>query len=137
MARIVWRYNYRGTNARYRYYGTPASTAPWEVPLEAFLINHLNTSRQRLILGMSNIRRASEAIVRTRSRVDTGAMKAQVTGTGDFGTDILKISFGWNARAPYYAVFQEFGTRTGIRPMMAVHAAYHYALPELSKLVRR
>lgn len=136
MARITWTYNYK-FDGRSRYYGTPTSNAPWEVPLEAFLINHLNVSRQRLILGMSNIRRAAEAIVRTRSRVDTGLMKSRVMGTGDFGTDILKISFGWQALNPYYAVFQEFGTRNGIKPMMAVYTAYHYALPALSKLVRR
>lgn len=136
MARITWSYR-SNFDGRYRYYGTPTTNAPWETPLHAFLVNHLNQSRQTLILGMSNIRRQGEATVRMRSRVDTGAMRSQVTGTGDFGTDILKISFGWETLRPYYAPFQEFGTRNGITPMMAVHAAYHQAVPTMTKLLRR
>lgn len=80
---------------------------------------------------MSNARRRGEGIVRAKSRVDTGKMKSSVTGTGDFGTDILKISFGWESQNPYYAPFQEFGTRNGIRPMMAVYDAFNQVATEL------
>ncbi|MCP9209720.1 hypothetical protein [Streptomyces cucumeris] len=70
-------------------------------------------------------------MVRAKSRVDTGRMKSSVTGTGDFGTDILKISFGWESMNPFYAPFQEFGTRNGITPMMAVLDAFNAATTEL------
>ena len=80
---------------------------------------------------MSNERRKGEGIVRARSRVDTGNMKSLVTGTGDFGTDILKISFGWESFRPYYAPFQEFGTRRGIKPMMAVYTAFNTVLADM------
>lgn len=131
MARVEIKYNYR-FGSRSRYYGEGKPSGAYDVGLEAFVIDHLNKSRRQLILDMSNARRRGEAIVRQRSRVDTGAMKSQVTGTGDFGTDILKITFGWEPLAPYYAPFQEFGTRTGITPMMAVFTAYNTVLSELS-----
>jgi hypothetical protein len=136
MARIDFQYNYRIVDSKYRYYpgGTPQGA--YDAGLAAMLINHLNLSRRDLILKMSNLRRKSESSVRKRSRVDTGAMKRQVTGTGDFGTDILKISFGWEPFAPYYAPFQEFGTRNGITPMMAVGSTYLEAVEELKRMVQ-
>ena len=136
MATIDFKYNYRVADSRYRYYpgGTPSGA--YDAGLTAMLVNHLNLSRRDLILRMSNLRRKSEGSVRKRSRVDTGAMKRQVTGTGDFGTDILKISFGWEPFAPYYAPFQEFGTRTGIEPMMAVGTTYLEAVAELRRMVQ-
>lgn len=135
MARIDFKYNYRVVGSQYRYYpgGTPEGA--YDTGLSAMLINHLNLTRRDLILRMSNLRRKSEASVKKRSRVDTGEMRRQVTGTGDFGTDVLKISFGWEPFAPYYAPFQEFGTRNGITPMMAVGSTYLEALSELKALV--
>lgn len=135
MARITMHYNYRFGGAN-RYYGSGTPHGAFDVGLSAFVIDHLNKSRQQLILDMSNARRRGEAIVRARSRVDTGLMKSLVTGTGDFGTDILKISFGWEGFRPYYAPFQEFGTRTGITPMLAVYTAYNTVLSELRKRLR-
>ncbi|MFB7858783.1 hypothetical protein [Rhodococcus qingshengii] len=133
---IHLRYNYRFESA-YRYYGSGTPSGAFDIGLSAFVINHLNKTRQELVLDMSNARRRGEAIVRQNSRVDTGLMKSQVTGTGDFGTDILKISFGWEAYRPYYAPFQEFGTRTGITPMMAVYTAYNTVLSELTQRLSR
>lgn len=133
MARFEFRYNYRFGNA-VRYYGNPQSRADDLLPLDAFVIDHLNTSRQTAILGMSNIRRQAEATVRRMSRVDTGLMRSSVTGTGDFGTDVLRITFGWEELYPYYAPFQEFGTRNGIIPMRAVHTAFHQALAATRRL---
>lgn len=135
MASVEMRYNYRFGSAN-RYYGDGRPEGQFDVGLSAFVIDHLNTSRQQLILDMSNARRRGEAIVRQRSRVDTGTMRSLVTGTGDFGTDILKISFGWETLRPYYAPFQEFGTRRGITPMMAVYTAYNTVLSELSRRLR-
>jgi hypothetical protein len=130
MARIDWKYNYSFGGAK-RYYGGGRPSGQYDTGLDEFVIDHLNKTRQQLILDMSNARRRGEGMVRAKSRVDTGAMRRQVTGTGDFGTDILKISFGWETLAPYYAPFQEFGTRKGITPMFAVHDAYNTVLAEL------
>jgi len=120
MAKIDFVYNYRLAGNQYRYYPGGEQSGSFDAGLTSSLINHLNLTRRDLILRMSNLRRESEGKVRARSRVDTGSMRSQVTGTGDFGTDVLKISFGWEPFAPYYAPFQEFGTRNGITPMNAV-----------------
>jgi hypothetical protein len=134
MAYIGIKYNYRfGGGSRYYGGGTPSGA--FDIGLSAFVVDHLNKSRQKLVLDMSNARRRGEGIVRAKSRVDTGRMKSSVTGTGDFGTDILKISFGWESFNPYYAPFQEFGTRNGIRPMMAVFDAFNQVTTELQSRI--
>lgn len=130
MAYIGIKYNYR-FGGGYRYYPGGTPNGPFDTGLSAFVVDHLNKSRQQLLLDMSNMRRRGEALVRAKSRVDTGRMKASVTGTGDFGTDILKITFGWAFDSPFYAPFQEFGTRHGITPMMAVLDAYNQVVTEL------
>ena len=130
IAYIGIKYNYRFGGAQ-RYYGGGTPSGAFDIGLSAFVIDHLNKSRQTLVLDMSNARRRGEGLVRAKSRVDTGKMKSSVTGTGDFGTDILKISFGWESFNPYYAPFQEFGTRTGITPMMAVLDAFNQVTSEL------
>lgn len=130
MAEVTWKYNYR-FGGKSRYYGSGTPSGPFDSGLEAFVIDHLNKTRQQMVLDLSNMRRRGEGIVRSRSRVDTGNMKSLVTGTGDFGTDVLKISFGWESLRPYYAPFQEFGTRHGIAPMMAVYTAYNTVLGEV------
>lgn len=135
MARFTWQTG-NLPMSRYTYYGNPGRGAQWEAPLEQWFVNHLNVSRQTLILGLSNINRQAQAQVRGRSRVDTGRMKRSVMGTNDFGTDILKITFGWEAFKPFWAPFQERGTRTGITPMLAVYTAYHNALPNVQRLIR-
>lgn len=135
MAKVTWRYNYRVTPGGYRYYGSGKPHGTYDTGLQAFVENALNNNRRQLILDMSNARRRGESIVRSKSRVDTGSMRSQVTGTGDFGTDVLKISFGWEPFAPYYAPFQEFGTRNGITPMMAVFDAYNTILAELKSRI--
>lgn len=131
IAYIGIKYNYRFGGAQ-RYYGGGTPSGAFDTGLSAFVVDHLNKSRQRLVLDMSNARRRGEGIVRAKSRVDTGKMQDSVTGTGDFGTDILKISFGWESFNPFYAPFQEFGTRTGITPMMAVFDAFNSVTAELA-----
>lgn len=130
MAYIGIKYNYRFGGAQ-RYYGGGTPGGAFDTGLSAFVVDHLNKSRQRLVLDMSNARRRGEGMVRAKSRVDTGRMKSSVTGTGDFGTDVLKISFGWEHDNPFYAPFQEFGTRDGIKPMMAVFDAFNAVATEL------
>lgn len=136
MAQIGIKYNYSFGGAK-RYYGSGTPSGAFDVGLSAFVVDHLNKSRQRLVLDMSNSRRRGEGLVRAKSRVDTGKMKSSVTGTGDFGTDILKISFGWESFNPYYAPFQEFGTRNGITPMMAVLDAFNQVTAELQARIGR
>lgn len=136
MARIEMKYNYQ-FSGKYRYY--PGPTRPqgsYDIGLSAFVINHLNLTRREISFAMANMQRRAESQVRKKSRVDTGAMRRQVMSTGDFGTDILKVRFGWEAFAPYYAPFQEFGTRKGIEPMFAVYDAYREAVVTLRNLVR-
>lgn len=135
MAKFTWQTSHM-PHTRYTYYGNPGRGAQWEAPLEQWFINHLNVSRQTLILGLSNINRQAQAQVRARSRVDTGRMKRLVTGSNDYGTDILKMTFGWESLAPFYSVWQERGTRTGITPMLAVYTAYHNAVPNVQRLIK-
>lgn len=130
MAGVDFKYNYK-FGGKYKYYGGGTPHSPQDTGLDEFVIDHLNKTRRQLILDMSNMRRRGEGIVRAKSRVDTGAMRRQVTGTGDFGTDILKITFGWEPIAPYYAPFQEYGTRHGITPMFAVFDAFNQVMAEL------
>jgi len=126
MATIDMKYSYRtGTS------GGSGGGGGYDIGLGKFVEAHLTSVRKQLVLDMSNARRRGEGIVRAKSRVDTGSMRSQVTGTGDFGTDILKITFGWEAFAPYYAPFQEFGTRHGIEPMFAVKTAFDTVVAEL------
>jgi hypothetical protein len=130
MGTIGFKYNYRFGGGQ-RYYGGGTPSGAFDAGLSAFVVDHLNKTRQSLVLDMSNARRRGEALVRAKSRVQTGRMKSSVTGTNDLGTDILKISFGWEHGEPLYAPFQEFGTRTGITPMMAVLDAFNQVTAEL------
>jgi len=132
MATVKITYNYR-FGAKNRYYGNGTPKGPTDIGLEAFVIDHLNKSRNQIVLAMAHGQRQGESIVKAKSRVDTGAMRRQVTSTGSFGTDILKITFGWEEWRPFYAPFQEFGTRNGIKPMFAVKTAYDTVLASLQK----
>lgn len=137
MATIQWKYNYRTSlPGGYTYYGSGSPVGAQEEILQAFVIDHLNRSRGRLVQGLKGIEAKAKRDVIIRSRVDTGNMKSRVYSEGSYNTDILRIRFGWKELAPYYAPFQEFGTRTGIKPMRAVYAAYNNALPEVRRLVR-
>lgn len=131
MAQIGIKYNYAFGGGK-RYYAGGVPSGAFDTGLSAFVVDHLNKSRQRLVLDLSNARRRGEGLIRAKSRVDTGRMRSSVTGTNDLGTDILKISFGWEHGDPMYAPFQEFGTRRGITPMMAVLDAFNAVTAELS-----
>lgn len=137
MASIQWKYSYHSSlpGAKTYYHGGSASGA-LDQQLVYFVTNHLNRARGKVITGLKTIEKNAKAEVKSRSRVDTGAMKRQVFSTGDYGTDILKVRFGWRELAPYYAPFQEFGTRRGIEPMMAVAQAYEHAVASLGRLIQ-
>ena len=137
VASIQWKYNYKSSlpNASTYYHGGTPSGAI-DRTLLYFVTNHLNRSRGKVVTGLKRIEKDAKNDVRARSRVDTGSMKRQVMSTGDYGTDILKVRFGWRELAPYYAPFQEFGTRRGIEPMHAVYSAFQAALPKVNGLIR-
>lgn len=62
----------------------------------------------------------AEMAVVARSRVDTGLMRHMADSLLHVRPYSYELNFGWWEGAPYYAPFQEFGTRNGIEPMMAV-----------------
>lgn len=137
MASVQWKYNYRTKlPGGYTYYGGGSPVGAQERVLEAFVIDHLNRSRQKIVIGMKGIESKAKLDVARRARVDTGNLKSRTYSEGSYNTDMIRIRFGWKELAPYYAPFQEFGTRTGIKPMQAVYAAYNNALPEVKRLVR-
>lgn len=69
--------------------------------------------------------------VQNLSRVDTGLMRHMADSLLHIRGDVFELNFGWWADAPYYAVFQEFGTEY-IEPMLAVQAVFeeiHTGIP--------
>lgn len=137
MASVQWKYNYKSSlpGASTYYHGGSANGAIAQ-GLYYFVTNHLNRSRGKIVTGLKAIEQSAKNDVRSRSRVATGNMKRQVMSTGDYGTDILKVRFGWRELEPYYAPFQEFGTRRGIEPMQAVYHAFQASLPKVNRLIR-
>lgn len=66
----------------------------------------------------------SRVAVAALSRVDTGRMRGEVESYLS-GTDEQHVlDFGWWEGNPHYAPYQEFGTRTGIEAMLAVHSVF-------------
>lgn len=136
MAKIAWKYSYKSSlpNAKTYYRGGTQGGAIG-LQLQFFVNNHLSRVRGQVVRGMMAVEKNAKRDVINKARIDTGALKRQVFSTGDYGTQILKTRFGWRELAPYYAPFQEFGTRKGIKPMFAVHTAYRNALPQVRKVV--
>lgn len=136
MAKITWNYSYKSNlaPASRRYYN-PAGGQD-DVRLSAFISDHLNRCRSHVEKGMRQIEASSKRDVQNRARVDTGRMKRLVFSEGSYNTDIIKVRFGWKEWAPYYAPFQEFGTRNGITPMRAVHTAYRKAIADTRKVIK-
>lgn len=62
----------------------------------------------------------AEVNVQSLSRVETGLMRHMADSLLHVRGNSYELLFGWDEGAPYYAPFQEFGTRNGIEPMMAV-----------------
>lgn len=136
MAKIQWKYSYHSTLPGAKtYYRGGSATGSIGLQLQYFVANHLSRVRGAVVKGLKTVEKDAKRDVINRSRVDTGRMKSRVFSTGDYGTEILKVRFGWRELDPYYAPFQEFGTRKGIKPMFAVHTAYRNALPKVQKVV--
>jgi hypothetical protein len=137
MATIQWKYNYKtGLPGASVYYHGGSANGALAAQLEHFVTDHLNRSRSFIVHSLIQTQHIAERDVRNRARVRTGAMKRQVFSTGDYGTDVLKMRFGWRELEPYYAPFQEFGTRDGIEPMRAVYDAFKAALPRVQRMTR-
>lgn len=66
----------------------------------------------------------AEQAVAARSRVDTGLMRRLADAVLTVRTDVSVLDFGWWEDSPYYAPFQEFGTRAGIQAMLAVYETH-------------
>jgi len=73
---------------------------------------------------MEDSRVYAEMAVSARSRVDTGLMRHMADAVLTVRGDVFELNFGWWEGAPYYAPFQEFGTRNGIQPMLAVYETH-------------
>ena len=137
MATIEWKYNYKtGLPGASTYYKGGSSAGGVAQQLEHFVTDHLNRSRGKIVKDLKKIEQAAKNEVKSRSRVRTGTMRRLVFSTGDYGTDILKVQFGWRELEPYYAPFQEFGTRNGIVPMEAVYQAFQHAVADLGRIGR-
>jgi hypothetical protein len=93
--------------------------------------------RPTIVKGLIRIQRDAARTVHARSRVDTGLMQRSVTGEARTHTDVLSITFGWLNDYPVYAKWQEHGTSNGIQPMLAVHSAFHAAVPQVQRLIKR
>lgn len=96
---------------------------------EIILESHTETGKERVRSG-----RGSEA-----GRYETGAMYnavwANVRKAGKGGMS-YSAQVGWLAGTPGYAVFQEQGTKSGIKGMRALETASQYIEDELRKLAR-
>lgn len=73
--------------------------------------------------------------VQMRSRVDTGLMRSMVEAMYSATPNELVLDYGWWFGMPLYAIFQEFGTRTGIEPMQAVQRTYHETVAGLKRVI--
>jgi hypothetical protein len=120
MADIVWttRYRPRSRSGIYNI-DTP------DLPLTLWATDQMSQKYDELLNVMQQQMSVAHRAVRMRSRVDTGYMQAHALATETHSPRLLSISFGWFENDPFYARFQEYGTRTGIKPMMAVQKTYH------------
>lgn len=94
-------------------------------PLGTWATDQISLFYDALLRVFERERELTRADVTARARVDTGFMRAQVDSYLAHTKTEIRLEFGWEFGRPLYAIFQEFGTRTGIKPMQAVHHAFH------------
>jgi len=135
MARVEWSYNYDFSGGKRYYYTGPVGQ--FDQPLTAWVIDYLNTSRNRIRTRMLELGAEAEQMIKLRSRVDTGLMQSMAMHRLEEQGDVLTLVFGWDADRPYYAPFQEFGTRDGIEPMLAVYTAFLSTRAQLTEALGR
>jgi len=68
-------------------------------------------------------------------RVDTGLMRDSIKWTGrKLGNGNYRFEFGWLNGTPGYAIFQEQGTKNGVRAMNSIGYATEFMRNELRML---
>lgn len=67
-------------------------------------------------------------------RVDTGTMYDSVRARVNVNKNSFSALVGWLDGRPGYAIFQEHGTKNGVKGMEAVQQAQEYMLSEIRKL---
>lgn len=86
---------------------------------------------------METAKTEAEKALKTRSRVDTGLMRAMADSLLHVRSDTYELTFGWWEDAPHYAPYQEFGTSRGIEPMLAVQQTFMEAQQGLREAMAR
>lgn len=119
MAGFRWTNTYRPRSRSGRYNAVDPDN-----PLLLWATDQLSSKWDRIRAMMREQRRFAQERVMVRSRVDTGLMKSEVRGIF-WGGEVMNLEFGWDEGHPFYAPFQEYGTRNGIKPMRAVHQTFH------------
>jgi hypothetical protein len=67
-------------------------------------------------------------------RVDSGTMYDSVRARVNVNKDSFSALVGWLDGRPGYAIFQEHGTKNGVKGMEAIQQAQEYMLSEIRKL---
>ena len=94
----------------------------WNPSLQ-WMTGQLSHTHDNVFTYMEESHRYSKQAVQNLSRVDTGLMRMMADSLLHVRGDVLELNFGWEADAPSYAVFQEFGTQY-IEPMLAVGTVF-------------
>lgn len=88
-------------------------------PLMEWSTGHLAQTYDNVFGYLEDSYRYARQAVQNLSRVDTGLMRQMADATFHVRGHAFELNFGWWEDAPYYAVFQEFGT-VHIEAMLAV-----------------
>jgi|SRR5690606_9380659 len=105
----------RGSN-RYTLYDQWNPTMEWST-------GQMSRTHDNVLNYMEESHSYAKQAVQNLSRVDTGLMRMMADSLLHVRGDVFELNFGWEADAPYYAVYQEFGTDY-IEPMLAVGTVF-------------
>lgn len=126
---LDWKYTGRAVSSKRRRY---TESLP-DNPAGTYATDSISLYRERVEDTFEEAAQEARAKVMGYSRVNTGFMRANVEGFTSTPRDSVSMEFGWDEGRPHYAPYQEFGTRNGIQPMMAVHRAFYETLAKLSR----
>lgn len=93
-------------------------------PSAAYATGMLSWGYENLFAYMEDSHRYAKQAVQNLSRVDTGLMRYMADSLLHVRGHVFELNFGWWEGAPRYAPYQEFGTRNGIEPMLAVYRVH-------------
>lgn len=105
------------------YHGSLTENTPL-YPAGTWATGELSRKRDDIADFFTGARGSSRQAVWALSRVDTGRMRSETESYATAGRETMSLEFGWWEGNPRYAPYQEFGTRNGIEPMLAVHAVF-------------